>query len=520
VLLVNPLFPATFWGYQHSLGFIGKKTSLPPLGLVTVAAWLPEEWPLRLADLNLRPLRDEDILWADAVLVGGMLIQQGSMREVADRARRLGRRVVVGGPAATVAPHIFDAAHVIFGGEVEGRSEELVRALEEDRPGPLVLAQPAGVYPDLDRAPVPRLDLLEVSRYASMSVQYSRGCPFNCEFCDVIELFGRAPRIKRAEQVLAELETLYTLGWRGSVFVVDDNFIGNRRSVRLLLPRIQAWQEEHGWPFDLYTEASLDLARDDELVRAMVGAGFTSVFVGIETPSREALAACNKRQNLKLEIPAAVGHLVRAGLEVMGGFIVGFDTDDREIFAAQHELIRSCGIPVAMVGILSAVPGTALWRRLEAEGRLRRPPSGDQFERPNFEPVMAEEELLAGYAGLLRRIYAPREYYARCAAFLDRIGSTRQVGGRILEGLRALLAAVVRIGIFSRRRRHFWGLLWRGLHRGLPGFRRAVTFAIKGEHLIRYTDETVLPRIAAELEHLRRGSPASPAQASGISRVA
>lgn len=520
MLLVNPLFPTTFWGYQYSLGFIGKRASLPPLGLVTMAASLPAEWQVRLVDLNLRPLGDADILWADAVLVGGMLLQQESMREVTARARALGRRVVVGGPAAAVAPELFSSAHVVFCGEVEGRSGELVGAVEGSEPGPLVLRPPAGVYPELGEAPAPRFDLLELSQYASMSVQYSRGCPFSCEFCDVIELYGRAPRVKSAGQVLAELEALYTLGWRGSVFVVDDNFVGNRRAVRHLLPGVEAWQEEHGRPFDLYTEASLDLAGDDGLVRAMVAAGFSAVFVGIETPSREALAAANKRQNLRVDVPSAVDRLMRAGLEVMGGFIVGFDSDDREIFAAQRELIRSSAIPVAMVGLLSAMPGTALWRRLEREGRLRGRPSGDQFERPNFQPVMDEEELLTGYAELMARIYAPREYYRRCAGLISRIGRTPGVEGRTLEGLGALLRAIVRIGLLGRRRRYFWGLLWRGLLRGPRALRRAVTCAIKGEHLIRYTEETLLPRIAGAVASVRRGSPARPPRAPGISRVA
>ena len=517
MLLVNPLFPPTFWGYQHSLGFIGKRASLPPLGLVTLAASLPKSWRLKLVDLNLRPLEDTEILWADALLVGGMLLQQESMREVTGRARALGRRVAVGGPAASVAPDLFGSAHVVFCGEAEGRIRELVVAVEGCEPGPLLLTPAAGGYPELGGVPVPRFDLLELSAYASMSVQYSRGCPFGCEFCDVIELFGRVPRVKRPEQMIAELEALDALGWRGSVFVVDDNFVGNRRSVRALLPQIERWQEEHGRPFELYTEASLDLAGDPDLVRAMVAAGFSAVFVGIETPSREALAAANKRQNLRVDVPAAVGRLTAAGLEVMGGFIVGFDSDDREIFAAQRRLIGACGIPVAMVGVLSAMPGTALWRRLEEEGRLRGRPSGDQFERPNFEPVMDEEELLAGYARLLAEIYEPREYYRRCAAFIARAGRTPGVSGRALAGLRALLAGVLRIGLFGRRRWYFWGLLRRALLAGPHTVRRAVTCAIKGEHLIRYTEETVLPRLARAVADVRRGSPGPRAQAGDVS---
>jgi len=503
VLLVNPAFPTTYWGFQYSLRIIGKRASLPPLGLVTLAGVLPTAWELRLVDLNLSPLRDADIAWADAVLVGGMLLQLDSMREVMARARALGRLVVVGGPAPSEAPALFDGADVVFCGEVEGRVEELVGAIEAGAPGPLVLAPPPDTFPDLATVQTARFDLLKLKGYASMSLQYSRGCPFRCEFCDIIELFGRVSRVKSPEQVLAELDLLYELGWRGSLFFVDDNFIGNRPAVRRLLPAVAAWQEAHGRPFDLYTEASLDLARHPEMVREMVVAGFSAVFVGIETPSREALQACGKLQNLRVEISDAVDLLTRSGLEVMGGFIVGFDSDGPEIFAAQRELLRTAPIPLAMIGVLSAVPGTALWRRLEDEGRLRGCPSGDQFERPNFRPVMDEEVLLRGYADLLRDLYAPREHYRRCAAFLERVGRTPPVRGRMLEDLAAFFNGILHVGILGRRRRQFWVLLWHSLTRAPRAFRRAVTCAIKGEHMIRYTTEHVLPRIAAAAAEAR-----------------
>ncbi|MCG6962042.1 MAG: DUF4070 domain-containing protein [Acidobacteria bacterium] len=496
VLLVNPRFPTTYWGYQYSLQVIGKKASLPPLGLITVAACLPPTWELRLVDLNLRPLADADLIWADAVLIGGMLLQLGSMRQVMARARECGRRVVVGGPAPSESPELFEGADVVFRGEVEGRVGELVRAISAGGDGPLVLTPPAKTFPAMNGVPAARFDLLDLDGYASMSVQYSRGCPYDCEFCDIVQLFGRVPRVKHPPQVLAELDRLYELGWRGSLFFVDDNFIGNRREVRRLLPTVAHWQEARGHPFDLYTEASLDLARDPSLVREMVRAGFSAVFVGIETPSEEALRSCGKLQNLKVETTQAVDLLTGAGLEVMGGFIVGFDTDGPDIFAAHRELLYSAPIPLAMIGLLSAVPGTALWRRLELEGRLRGNPSGDQFDRPNFEPVMDEETLLRGYAELLAELYCPREYYRRCATFLGRVGRTPPVRGRGLSDLAAFFNGVLHVGILGRRRRHFWALLWHTLTRAPKAFRRAVTCAIKGEHMIRYTEEHVLPRIA------------------------
>jgi radical SAM superfamily enzyme YgiQ (UPF0313 family) len=497
VLLVHPWIPTTYWGFQYSLRIIAKGASLPPLGLITLAALLPGSWRLRLVDLNLHPLRDEDILWADAVLVGGMLLQAPSMREVIARARRLGRRVVAGGPAPTTTPELFTDADVVFRGEVEERVGELVEAVEGSARG-LVLAPPEDTYPAVSSTPVPRFELLELSAYASMSVQYSRGCPYSCEFCDVIEMFGRAPRVKTTGQVLSELDALHALGYCGSLFFVDDNFIGNRRAVRQLLPELAAWQERHGRPFELYTEASINLASDPELMHAMVEAGFTSVFVGIESPSREALQGAGKRQNLLVEPGAAIAAMTRAGLEVMGGFIVGFDTDGEDIFARQADLICSTPMPLAMVGVLNAPPGTALWRRLEREGRLRRRSSGDQFERPNFHPAMGDAPLLSGYARLLAEIYAPEAYYRRCAALLRQLGPSKAARGGLLADLAAFLRAIFRVGVASPRRGRFWRLLREGWRGGLPAFRRAVVLAVKGEHVIRYSERDVLPRIRRE----------------------
>jgi radical SAM superfamily enzyme YgiQ (UPF0313 family) len=499
VLLVHARFPMTYWGFQYSLRLVGRRVANPPLGLITVAACLPADWQLRLIDLNLRRLRDRDLRWADAVLVSGMLVQVESMLEVVRRARALGRRVVVGGPGPTTSPESFSDAHVVFQGEAEGRLEALVAAIVADSAETVVLSRPAGSYPDLSTVPVPRFDLLELSRYASMSLQYSRGCPFGCEFCDVIEIFGRTTRVKAPEQVLAELDALRDLGYRGTLFFVDDNFIGNRRAVRRLLTELQQWQQARGRPFSFYTEASVDLASDPALVRSLVEGGFSSVFVGIETPSREALADAGKRHNLRVDLEHAVAVLNRAGLEVMGGFIVGFDSDRPDIFTAQEEFIRTTSIPQAMVGMLSALPGTALWRRLGGEGRLRGRPSGDQFERPNFEPVMDEKELLRGYAGLLQAIYSPGEYYRRCRQYLRGLGQRPVGGGRGLGGLVALLRSAVRVGLLSGRRWHYWRLISLGARRGVQGLAEAVTLAIKGEHLIRYTRRHVLPRIEQAL---------------------
>ena len=314
-LLVYPRFPITYWGFQYGLRLIGKRAALPPLGLMTVAALLPKHWRLRLVDLNVDPLNDDDLRWADTVLTGGLLIQTESIHEVIARAVAFRKPVAVGGPAPTASPDLFDDADVVFQGEAEGRIDELVHALAQ-RPGShLILAAPTS-FPDMEDLPVPRFDLVDLSKYASVSVQYSRGCPFQCEFCDVIEIFGRKPRVKTPDQVVEELETIHRLGYKGTVFFVDDNFIGNKSAVRDLLPVIRDWQRSRGLPFDFYTEASLNLAGDPRLLEEMVAAGFSSVFVGIETPSQKALEQTKKFQNLRLDLSEAIDRITRAGLGV------------------------------------------------------------------------------------------------------------------------------------------------------------------------------------------------------------
>ncbi len=495
ILLVHARFPATYWSFHYALPISGHRAALPPLGLVTMAAHLPADWELRLVDMNVRPLADADIRWADAVLVGGMLVQAPSMKEVISRARALGVRVVAGGPAPTSVPQEFDDADVIFGGEVEGREEALVAAIQGQ--GRVRIPIDKHALPDVEISRVPRFDLYERGAYASVSVQYSRGCPFHCEFCDVIELFGQKPRVKSPRQLLAELDALHAAGWRGSLFVVDDNFIGNLKQVRLLVPELLAWQKQRGFPFDFYTEASVNLAREPELLAALVEAGFTSVFVGIETPDTEALASVGKKQNLRMDLNEAVDILSAAGLEVMAGFIVGFDTDGPAACDAQWKFLAEAPIPFAMLGLLQALPGTAMWRRLEREGRLRVVRAdGDPFAGQNFEPKMDEATLLAGYAELLARVYTPENYLRRCEAFLERAPRGGTAGTHIQpERVGILLRAVWKLGVRSPRRGYFWRLLGKTLRRSPKRFTWAVSRAVQGEHLVRYTQEDVLPRI-------------------------
>ena len=510
-LLVYPRFPVTYWGFQYGLRLIGKRAVLPPLGLITVAALLPSHWHVRLVDLNVDALHDNDLHWADIVLTGGLLIQAESMQEVIVRAHDFQRPVAVGGPAPTTSPDLFGDADVVFRGEAEGRIDDLVRALAQRSGSHLVLEAPTS-FPDMTSVPVPRFELLDLSKYASMSVQYSRGCPFQCEFCDVIEIFGRKPRVKTAEQVVDELETIFRLGYKGTLFFVDDNFIGNKPAAKRLLPILRHWQRTRGRPFEFYTEASVDLAADSQLLRGMVDAGFSSVFLGIETPSVKALEQAKKLQNLRLDSSEAIDRITRAGLEVMGGFIVGFDSDEPNIFALQREFLARQPIPLAMVGMLTAMPGTALWRRLKAEGRLRQRSNGDQFSRPNFTPMMDERALLRGYAEFMKWLYSPKTYYSRCEAYLSRVGSVSATLSLTLGEVGALLRTIWHVGILSPRRRLFWQLMVKAILRGPSHIRQAVAHSIQGEHLILYTCEHVVPRMERALAELHAGIEQDPRQ--------
>ena len=505
VLCVYPSFPKTYWGAEYSLALTGKKSMLPPLGLLTVAALLPASWPVRLADLNVRPLADADLDWADVVFVSGMLVQRQSLHAVARAARARGKRVVAGGAYASTSPDaLASEVDCVVVGEAEELIGELVTALE--RGGPLPPRLEAAEYPDVKTAvPTPRYDLLDISAYQSIGVQWSRGCPFNCEFCDIIEIFGRRARTKTPAQLLVELDAIYATGFRGSVFVVDDNFIGNKTEARRLLPSLAAWMRAHGDPFYLYTEASLNLASDDALIDAMVDAGFSSVFIGIETPSDEALRHTQKLQNTTIDAAEGVRKLTARGLEVMAGFIVGFDTDDAGAIERQRFWIAASPIPLAMVGILIALPGTQLERRLEREGRLIHESGGDNFMRTNFVTTLDEEALLEGYARLLAQVYSVDGFYERglrtlalCPVDPNRY---RPSPGFALG---CLARSVWQQGVRSRHRGAYWRFLARALVQSPRRFGRAVGLAINAEHMVRYTDEEVLPRLRASIAEARR----------------
>src|SRR5262249_45109067 len=366
VLLINPEFPDTYWSFRHALPFEGKRSAFPPLGLLTVSALLPKHWERRLADLNVRRLRESDIKWADMVFITAMLAQRDSLYEVAKRCKEMGKRVVLGGPYVTSTIEKLPDADHIFLGEAETTLPEFVKDLEH---GTTKRSYKAAERPPLSITPVPDFGLVDLKRYSAMSVQYSRGCPFSCEFCDIIEIYGRIPRTKSNQQMIAELDALKNLGWRGTVFIVDDNFIGNKKNVRQLMPELTEWQNRNGHPFSLLTEASVNLADDEPLMSEMQCAGFRRVFLGIETPVEESLKEAQKSQN-RGNLLDSVRRIQSYGTEVMAGFIVGFDNDPEDIFERQINFIRESAIPMAMVGLLNALPDTQLWKRLEREGRL------------------------------------------------------------------------------------------------------------------------------------------------------
>lgn len=480
VLLLYPEFPDTFWSFRHALKFVGKKAAFPPLGLLTVAALLPGDWPMRLVDLNVASLRRRDLAWADLVLISGMTVQREAARALIARCKAAGLTVVAGGPLFTTEPESFPEVDHFVLNEAEITLPRFLHDFRRGDPGRIYRSEE---FADIRESPVPRWDLADRKRYSSLSLQYSRGCPFHCEFCNVTALFGHRPRTKSAGQVVAELDGLRRLGWTGKVFFVDDNLIGHKRHLsRELLPALIDWQSRgEGMPF--FTEASINLADDPALMEQMREAGFESVFVGIETPDADALAECDKTQNTRRDLVADVKRIQRAGLEVQAGFIVGFDSDTESIFQRQIDFIQESGIVVAMVGLLQAVRGTRLHERLFREGRLVGNTSGDNVDgSTNIRTRLDAETLSEGYRRILQAIYSPSGYYRRLRTFLREYRGAK-IGERFqLRHVLAFLRSVIALGLFGPERRHFWRLLGWTLRHRPQHLSRAVSLAICGHH--------------------------------------
>ncbi|MBI4339013.1 MAG: B12-binding domain-containing radical SAM protein [Chloroflexi bacterium] len=417
VLLVYPEYPATFWSLKGTLRVFGKKATLPPLGLLTVAAMLPADWEKKLIDTNVTALTDEDIRWADYVFVSAVVVQRDSAKEVIRRCKALDAKIVAGGPLFTSESEEFEQVDHLVLNEAEVTLPSFIADLER---GCAKRVYSSSVRPEITKTPIPMWSLIDLQDYAQVGVQYSRGCPFDCEFCDVIVLFGREVRTKTTQQFIDEFEALYQRGWRGFVFIVDDNFVANRgRLKRDVLPALIKWQAERSYPFNFFTQASINMADDDDLIRMMVQAGFESVFVGIETINEESLAEAHKNQNRHRDLVAAVKKLQSNGLHVLGGFIVGFDSDNESIFEEQRRFIQESGIAIAMVGMLQAPRDTRLYHRLKSENRLLSDFAGDVVSSSvNFIPKMGNEALLKGYRTLLNSLYAPKPYYQRVGTLL------------------------------------------------------------------------------------------------------
>jgi radical SAM superfamily enzyme YgiQ (UPF0313 family) len=489
-LLIYPEFPDTFWSFKHALKFLGKRAAQPPLGLMTVGALLPGEWSKRLVDTNVERLRDGDLAWADVVLLSGMHIQSQSLIAIVERCRARGLRTVVGGPITSSLPAAeLKADHVVIG-EAEELIATLARELEQGTAKPVYQA---AERPEMSISPLPDLSLIRMNRYSTMTVQYSRGCPFNCEFCDIIEIYGRRPRTKAVAQVLAELDQLRAAGWREAVFIVDDNFIGNKARAKELLRALAEWRRENKIDFNYITEASLNLADDAELMQLMKEAGFASVFLGIETPDESGLIATNKLQNTRRSLLDSVAAIQSYGIQVMGGFILGFDTDRDDIFDRMVEFIQKSGIPIAMVGLLQAMPGTQLFRRLWREGRIVNAGGGDNTGGMlNFLPHMDAAKLVEGYRSVLKRIYSCEAYYERVKLYLNRTQpkpAKLPRGQRAIrqpwmtrENMRALVHSIVRQGVFGRAKWSYWKFLASAATRYRHCFGAAMTLAVMGYH--------------------------------------
>ena len=490
VLLVYPSFPKTFWSFTYALKFIGKKAAYPPLGLLTVAAMLPPNWEQRLADLNVESLSEENLKWADMVFIGGMTIQRNSAQQVIDRCRDQGVTVVAGGPLFSVAPQDFDTVDYLVLDEAEATLPRFLADLEAGRTRRIYRSDD---FCDVQQTPVPSWDLIDLKKYASMSIQFSRGCPFNCDFCNVTALFGHRPRVKSARQIIAELDSLYASGWRGNIFFVDDNFIGNKHYLKAkLLPALIRWrQNKKGCIF--LTEASINLADDPALMALMVKAGFNSVFIGIETPDEKALTECHKHQNKGRDLLEDVKLIQRAGLQVQGGFIVGFDSDPQSIFQRQIEFIQQSGIVTAMVGILQAPPGTQLFERLKRENRLVGFITGDNVDgTTNIIPKMGLERLTAGYQTIMEHIYAPKHYYRRVRTFLIECRTPTVKLPLDYRRIVAFFRSSIRLGVFGKERFQYWRLLIWTLFRRPRLLPVAITLAIYGHHFRRICEQYIL----------------------------
>ncbi|HGY5536040.1 MAG: B12-binding domain-containing radical SAM protein [Prochlorococcus sp.] len=507
-LFIYPKFPKTFWSYEKILELVNRKVLLPPLGLVTVAALLPQEWEMKLVDRNVREINEVEWQWAELVVISGMIVQKDDMQQQIADAKRRGLTVAVGGPFASSTPEApeLDLADFKVLDEGEITLPMFLEAIQSGKTSGRFSAE--GDKPDVTETPIPRFDLLNLDAYDSMSVQFSRGCPFNCEFCDIIVLYGRIPRTKTPEQLIAELQTLYDLGWRRSIFLVDDNFIGNKRNAKLLLKAIRQWQEEKGYPFSFATEASVNLADDDEMMRMMHEARFESVFLGIETPDESSLESAGKVQNTRNPLDAAVDLITANGIRVMAGFIIGFDGEKDGAGGRIVDFVTRTGIPAAMMGMLQALPNTALWHRLEKEDRLIQDKDAakgvNQTNLLNFKPTRPIRDIANEYVEAFCALYEPNAYMDRVYSYYLKMGPPRWKAAAKLPtwiDIRALTIVIWRQGIKRNTRSRFWRYML-GMARQNPAMlEQFLVVLAHNEHFLEYR-AIVQQQIREQLELL------------------
>jgi radical SAM superfamily enzyme YgiQ (UPF0313 family) len=490
ILLVYPQFPDTFWSFKHALKFIEKKASTPPLGLATIAAMLPKEWSKRLIDLNVRDLQQKDLDWADYVFIGAMNVQRKSAIEIITRCKASNKKIVAGGPLFTQEYDHFEQVDYFVLNEAEITLAPFLADLEQGKPQHLYRSDD---YADLQLTPVPMWEIVDIKNYDSMAIQFSRGCPFNCDFCNVTALLGHRPRMKTAHQLIAELDKIYSLGWRRNIFMVDDNFIGNKKILKQeILPAIIEWRKNKSG-INFITEASINLADDEELMNLMTKAGFISVFIGIETPDDESLEECHKTQNRNRNLVESIKRMQRAGLHAMGGFIVGFDSDTSTIFQRQIDFIQKSGIVTAMVGLLQAPYGTGLYKRMQAEGRLLSEMSGDNADgSTNIIPKMDITLLKKGYREILDQIYSPKLFYERVKSFLEEYRPPKSSVTIQPEEVLALFRSIYRLGIRGVERVYYWRLFFWALFRHPEKFPMAITLSIYGYHFRKVSELAVI----------------------------
>jgi radical SAM superfamily enzyme YgiQ (UPF0313 family) len=483
VLLIFPKYPASFWSFKYALRFISKKAAVPPLGLITVSAMLPQSWQKKLIDMNVTSFKTNDLLWADYVFISAMYIQKESVSYIIDECRKYNKKIVAGGPLFTQEYENYPQIDHFILNEAEITLPPFLKDLERGMLPQRIYK--TGEYADIKMTPVPDYHLLSMKDYAFMNFQVSRGCPFQCDFCEITTLLGHKVRMKDTDQIIEELEKLYSLNWRGPVVIVDDNFIGDKKIIKNdLLPSMKKWMQAHKYPFIFNAETSVNLADDEELMTLMVEAGFTSTFVGIETPEEKSLQHCNKKQNSNRDLLDSVKKMQKAGLQVSGGFIVGFDSDTPAVFQRQIDFIQQSGIVAAMVGLLNAPRNTKLYKRLEAENRLTIEATGNNCDSSmNFVPKMDLQELMQGYKKIIQNIYATKPYYKRIRQFLLNYKRSQGQQTKIeFFHVGAFIKSMIIIGMLNKGRREYWKLMMWTLFRRPSLLVDAITFAVYGYH--------------------------------------